>query len=391
MENIVNLQMPGKPSAGMQTRAAQSTDAGDGFLKLLQQKQEAPEAKPKAEEPAKPVKDEKPQAKEEPKKTSEDAQEPQEEDAVLALELAAQQLFVQNAVVTPQKEELTLQPLATEETAAAVTEIGALPQETEQTQFPLETSAEKAVEIPKAAVIPKAAKEPDVSQETVQEAEARPEKVQAEVPVSGQKAGRDPGGDMPKDAQPIREPVSGTQEKTFAGEDAESSSEVRYAAVDQSRSLNQSQAANTPEPRRTEELVLKATVEDLPRELGRALTSGQQTGSRTLTVELEPVSLGKLTIRVEYEAGRTAVSILSSNPKTLELLSEKASEIASILKEHTGEETVIYAQEPQRQEEDQYDGRQGAGQGGQREQKQQKEGERRETESFAQQLRLGLV
>ena len=161
--------------------------------------------------------------------------------------------------------------------------------------------------------------------------------------------------------------------------------------MDQSRSLDQSQAANTPELHRTEEPVLKATVEDLPQELGRALTSGQQTGSRTLTVELEPVSLGKLTIRVEYEAGRTAVSILSSNPKTLELLSEKASEIASILKEHTGEETVIYAQEPQRQEEDQYDGRQGAGQGGQREQKQQKEGERRETESFAQQLRLGLV
>lgn len=385
MENIVNLQMPGKPSAGMQTRAAQSTDAGDGFLKLLQQKQEAPEAKPKAEEPAKPVKDEKPQAKEEPKKTSEDAQEPQEEEAVLALELAAQQLFVQNAVVTPQEEELTLQPLATEETAAAVTEIGALPQETEQTQFPLETSAEKAVEIPKAAEgtkdLPKA----------VPTVEAEPEKVQAEMPVSGQKADSGLTGGAPEDAQPIREPVSGTQEKTFADEEAESSSEVRYAAVDQSRSLDQSQAANTPELHRTEEPVLKATVEDLPQELGRALTSGQQTGSRTLTVELEPVSLGKLTIRVEYEAGRTAVSILSSNPKTLELLSEKASEIASILKEHTGEETVIYAQEPQRQEEDQYDGRQGAGQGGQREQKQQKEGERRETESFAQQLRLGLV
>lgn len=385
MENIVNLQMPGKPSAGMQTRAPQSTDAGDGFLKLLQQKQEAPEAKPKTEEPAKPVKDEKPQAKEEPKKTSEDAQEPQEEDVVLALELAAQQLIVQNAAVTPREQELTPQPLGTEETTAAVTEIGALPQEEVQTQLPLETSTEKAVEIPKAAEGAKALPE------AVPAVEAEPEKVRAETPVSGRKAESDLNGDEPKDAQMIREPVFRAQEKTSAGEDAESSAEVRYEAVDQSRSLNQSQAADAPEPRRTEEPVLKATVEDLPQELGRALTSGQQTGSRTLTVELEPVSLGKLTIRVEYEAGRTAVSILSSNPKTLELLGEKASEIASILKEHTGEETVIYAQEPQRQEEDRYDGRQGAGQGGQREQKQQKEEERRETESFAQQLRLGLV
>ena len=46
MEKIMSLQMPGNQSAGVQVRAAQSTDAGDGFLKLLQQKQETSEAKP---------------------------------------------------------------------------------------------------------------------------------------------------------------------------------------------------------------------------------------------------------------------------------------------------------------------------------------------------------
>ena len=67
------------------------------------------------------------------------------------------------------------------------------------------------------------------------------------------------------------------------------------------------------------------------------------------SLELEPASLGKLTIKLAYEAGRAAVSILASNPRTLELLSQKASEIATILKEHTGEETVIYTEQPQKE------------------------------------------
>ena len=100
---------------------------------------------------------------------------------------------------------------------------------------------------------------------------------------------------------------------------------------------------------------MKSTVEELPQELSKAMSSGQTTGSQTLTVELEPVSLGKLTIRVEYEAGRASVSILASNPKTLELLNEKASEIAAILKERTGEETVIYTQQPEPQQQEQYE------------------------------------
>ncbi len=89
----------------------------------------------------------------------------------------------------------------------------------------------------------------------------------------------------------------------------------------------------------TTEQVVKSTVEELPQELAKVWPSRNSGDSHVLTVELEPVSLGKLTIRLEYEAGKAAVSIMASNPKTLELLNEKASELAGILKEHTGEET----------------------------------------------------
>lgn len=135
---------------------------------------------------------------------------------------------------------------------------------------------------------------------------------------------------------------------------------------------------------------MKSTVEDLPQELGKAVMPGKAGDSQTLTVELEPVSLGKLTIRLEYEEGRTLVSVMASNPKTLELLNEKATEIAAILKDRTGEETVIYTEEPQREPGEEANEQENRG-GQPREHKEQKEEQRSQTESFVQQLRLGLV
>ena len=102
---------------------------------------------------------------------------------------------------------------------------------------------------------------------------------------------------------------------------------------------------------RMEARPLRTTPDTLPQDLGKTLAARLPEAGRTLTVELEPASLGKLTIRMTYEAGRAAVSILATNPRTLEILSEKATEIASILEEKTGQETVILTQRPQEQEE----------------------------------------
>ncbi len=141
---------------------------------------------------------------------------------------------------------------------------------------------------------------------------------------------------------------------------------------------------------------LKTAESELPQDLGKALATkllgSRQTGN-TLTVELEPASLGKLTIKLVYEAGRAAVSILASNPRTLEILNQRAAEIASILEEKTGQETVIYTQPSQQQENQDTEQRQGGrgNQQNQEERHQSQEGNRQHTESFAQQLRLGLI
>ena len=79
---------------------------------------------------------------------------------------------------------------------------------------------------------------------------------------------------------------------------------------------------------------------------------------------------------------------MATNPRTLELLSEKAAEIASILEEKTGQETVILTQQPQEQEEYQENKHGG---NAQKDQEQGEDEQHSRSDSFAQQLRLGLV
>ena len=142
--------------------------------------------------------------------------------------------------------------------------------------------------------------------------------------------------------------------------------------------------------KRSEAIPLKTTPETLPQDLGKTLAKSMVESGRTLTVELEPASLGKLTIRMAYDGGRAAVSIMATNPKTQEMLNQRASEIAAILEEKTGQETVIYTQQPEPNQQG-YD-REPDGKGQEeRQEKKQDQDERQQADSFAQQLRLGLV
>lgn len=145
------------------------------------------------------------------------------------------------------------------------------------------------------------------------------------------------------------------------------------------------------EAKRMETMPLRTAPDTLPQDLGKTLAARLPEAGRTLTVELEPASLGKLTIRMTYEAGRAAVSILATNPRTLEILSEKATEIASILEEKTGQETVILTQRPQEQEEYQENKQGGNAREDQGQSERRGEEHHANSDSFAQQLRLGLV
>ena len=131
-----------------------------------------------------------------------------------------------------------------------------------------------------------------------------------------------------------------------------------------------------------------ATAQDtLTEDLGNYLDTKISEKKGKLELSLEPERLGKLTIRLEHEKGKTEVTIFSTSAKTLEILSKEAGHLAQILEEKTGTPTVIYTPE-QTENRQNMDQDTGHGRNGRQDQKEQRQ---KQDDSFAQQLRLGLT
>lgn len=393
MEKIVNMQAPGSmPAAAGTSRRAQANvqETTDDFIRLLQQQKETA-AQPEDTKDTKKnnsTRDVRPEEKQEKEPVEEPVEEdvdPKEELAELTqLELGIQQSILQQNVVRS----------AEPENADLQTAMEGPPAEEAVQEVVLEPAVLE--QAPEAAVMTEQAKpEPVRAEEHAEPVKAEAPlqaETKAEQPVEApQESREDQGGQLsekPKEAKvPAAERRETVREEKLpeAADTPEQSPEVRTAEAPLQKQ------EEVPESRfQAGETTVKATMEELPEQLGKAVTVGKPGESHTLTVELEPASLGKMTIRLQYEAGRTLVSVMASNPKTLELLHEKATEIAAILKERTGEETVIYTEETQREpgEEAQEQGNRG---GQPEERRQHKEEDRSQTESFMQQLRLGLV
>ena len=195
--------------------------------------------------------------------------------------------------------------------------------------------------------------------------------------------------------------MQGTKEKENANAEADAEGNAGTAS-EFSNSAQQSQTAihaamnhdNVQTLRETEtsvkpELIgtLKTTQETLPEDLGKQLYTSMTQKKGQLELYLEPASLGKLTIRMEYEEGKTAVTIFSSNAKTLDILTREAGRLAQILEEKTGTPTEIYTPE----QADNNDPMEEPADHQQEERQEHRERPKQQDDSFAQQLRLGLA
>lgn len=396
MAKIANVQLPVNPVGNaLPVQSAKDAQGSSDFLAMLKQKGETPEQLEGTDKAKEPV--EKPETKE-PEKQPQDSEEAM--DGLKEAQAALEQLAAQLTVVTPEvPSEPVVTPVevpVTEAVEAVLPE--AVPEGFTETILPEAVAAQPEVmtkvtedvkpEAPKMPVEPK--KDSEASQrptKPVQESTQAPKETEPVRTVES-KASTEPVQEevreLPKwQTQTYTEDVTSTTSTASAdGQEATPQVAVQHPVTQTERTFEGEKAKSAD---------FKSTIEELPQQLGKALSSGKLTGNRTLTVELEPASLGKLTIKLSYEAGRTAVSILASNPKSLEILNQKASEIAAILKEHTGEETVIYTQEPQQQEENSYDGHQGSQNQEQKGHSRHDEDKEQQADSFAQQLRLGLV
>ena len=183
-------------------------------------------------------------------------------------------------------------------------------------------------------------------------------------------------------------PQADSQEDRTGQDGRTEEAEVQKMAVSDMAAGRPQDAFDVREIPQEKAQTLKTSPDTLGYDLGNRLASSLPKSNGTLTIELEPASLGKLTIRVVYEAGKAAVSILSANPKTVELLSQRAGEIARILEEKTGQETVVYTPE-QKQPYD--DGQGGQEREQQRQESREQQNKKNQSESFTQMLRLGLV
>ena len=378
------VKMPGTTQVKSQslTRTADVSKGGDEFMKLLQTKKEQiqpDKADEKTTEGKDSKKDDKDVTSAQDKKEDSDGNEEKvsskdgtDQDALL--QAAMQQTAAQMAgIITEQPAEQSVEPKNVQIEALAG---AASAMEEVQPEIPVaaeEQPVMEAVQEPKEKGADTTAdnetgqKEQDISKSF---GETRTPDREPEVQ------------DFTSQPQVKPQEKVQTEEKTEANEGLYSTAAVR-------NDTNHSFAAQ-----KTEEIPLKTSQDTLPQDLGRTLADRFPGTGRELVVELEPANLGKLTIKMVYEAGRAAVSIMATNPKTLEILNQKAAEIASILEEKTGQETIIYTEAPQQEnQEENPDGNQG-GRGehkGQEEKHSAKDDKHRDVESFAQQLRLGLV
>lgn len=232
------------------------------------------------------------------------------------------------------------------------------------------------------------------------EGEVKAEMASAEVKVSEEPSGEETLQETGKVLSETALSEEGLLEKPAKAESSDQSFDSQDTLEGQSQPAGESMYQTVSKPEGMDTLFRQMDVksamnsetvstspETFAPDIGKALADRIPEKNGTLTIELEPASLGKLTIRVVYESDRATVSILASNPKTLELLNQNAAEIAHIMEEKTGQQTMIYVPESQEQMDARTDEQGHRGQD--RDQEEPKH--RDQSDAFAQRLRLGLV
>lgn len=133
-------------------------------------------------------------------------------------------------------------------------------------------------------------------------------------------------------------------------------------------------------------------LQDMTQDISEKMLQNMREGVREFEIQLEPANLGKLAIKVSYEAGKAAISIVCSSAKTLEAMSQNARTIGDIIEARLGTETAIVVDqaEPDYLEQSNQQNQEQAQQQN-NQAKKQSETESAEQIDFLQQLRLGLL
>ncbi len=137
--------------------------------------------------------------------------------------------------------------------------------------------------------------------------------------------------------------------------------------------------------------VLPVTKENVTQQLADKIL---MRSSNEFELQLNPESLGKIQIKVQFDKGETKVTILCESAKALHLLSENSSSLAALLENRTGNTTTIQMHENKdafyKQDTDQNGHQQQQQTKDEQQQRHQKQ-KQQDAMDFLQQMRLGLV
>ena len=134
--------------------------------------------------------------------------------------------------------------------------------------------------------------------------------------------------------------------------------------------------------------------ESIPKDVAAFLNEKMDLHKGEIKIELEPRSLGQITVKVNFSAGKANVVILAENAKTLHLLQSGAEDMARILEQKTGEQTKVVVHEEAKGEhlfrDDSSRGNENKDEA-ERRLREEAEKKKGSTEEFIHRMRLGLA
>ena len=155
------------------------------------------------------------------------------------------------------------------------------------------------------------------------------------------------------------------------------------------------EAGRVPGDEKVEQMHLLTKEEALPKDVAEFLGEKIDFHKGELKIELEPRSLGQITVKLNFQSGKASIVIFAENPKTLHLLQNGAEDMARIVEQKTGEQTRVIVHEENRREElfrdNDANAKENRDEAERRLREAEEEKKKNHTEGFIHKMRLGLI
>lgn len=173
-----------------------------------------------------------------------------------------------------------------------------------------------------------------------------------------EKKGKDEIGISKDELRPEKEAIQLKREKKTEEKDGE-----RIARTDLKKeethlsSALKAEAPIKPESetvytdKKVEHAHLLTKEEALPKDVAEFIGEKIDFRKGEIKIELEPRTLGQITVKLNFQSGKASIVIFAENPKTLHILQNGAEDMARIVEQKTGEQTKVVVHEENLHEE----------------------------------------